>query len=54
MRVVGDQGKHVEVVALLRVCSQLDGDAEAVVFLLLEQLVLVVGLLENLALFVRA
>lgn len=54
MRVVGDHGEHVEIVALLHVCSQLDGDAEAVVVLLLEQLVLVVGLLENLPLFAGA
>lgn len=54
VRVVGDHGEHVEIAALPHVCSHLDGDVEALVLLLLEQLVSVVGLLEDLALFVGA
>lgn len=53
MRVVGDHGEHVEIAALPHVPPHLDCNVQALVLLLLEQLVLVVGLREDLALFLR-
>lgn len=53
-RVVGDHGVHVEVAALPHVRAHLDRDVQALVLTLVEQLVLVVGPLEDLPLLVRA
>lgn len=52
--VVGDPGVHVEVAALPHVRAHADRDLQALVLALVEQLVLVVGPLEDLPLLVRA